>query len=122
MAIPFKANPHRYGSFLCVRGEDDLPAPGQNRKGCLICRFERHHDAAIRLQEQGHVGECLADGERFDVGSRGQVAFVRNQGQRLIGRGLERVVLNLFPNGGVNAVRVARAGRERIDDQHEMAT
>jgi len=59
----------------------------------------------------------LANCQILDVGAGHQFAFVGDQRERPFGGNLERIVLHLFPDRGVNAVGVAWSGREWIDDQ-----
>jgi len=104
--------------FLFRRHQNPLPSTGQDGEGCFVRRFEWHHDAAIGFKKEGHVRKRLADGDGFDGSACGElIAFVRDECRWLICGKLERVVLHLFPNGGVNSVWVARAGGEGIDDQ-----
>ena len=99
------------------RGEHCLPASGEHGKCGFISGFERHHHAVVWFQKERHFRECLANGKGFDVRPRRQFALVRDARQRLIGGRLKGVILHLFPNGGVNAAWVARAGRKGIDNQ-----
>ena len=95
-----------------------MPSAGQDGEGCFVRRFEWHHDAAIGFKKQRHVRKCLANRDRFNGSScRELVAFVGHERQRLVGGNPVGIVLNLFPNGGVNPVWVAWAGGEGIDDQ-----
>jgi len=83
----------------------------------LVRLFERHGDVEVFDQNQRHVGDRPAGGERLDVGSRSTAGLIRNGGQAFVGRLLELTCGHVLPAGAVDAVRVVPAGRERIDDQ-----
>ena len=92
-----------------------LPPLGQDGKRRRVSSFQGHYDTAVRFQKHGHVRQRLTDRHRFDIGPRGQIALVGDGGQRLIGGRLKRIVLDLVPDGSVNAVGIARTrvGRDR---------
>ena len=103
---------NRFGCF-----QHAPPSPRQGVKGRLVGGVQRHHDVGPGFQKQRHLRQSVANADGFDVGPRRQIALVGHQCQRLVARQQERLVLDLLPDGRMDAVGVAAARRQRIHDQ-----
>ena len=67
-------------------------------------------------QEERHVAQHVADGDRFDEGCRDGFRFVGNEDSVLPLRKLEIFLDDLVPNGLVDSGGIARGRREKIND------
>jgi len=81
--------------------------------GGLIGCFERHVDVPAVGEKEGGVREDVADGDRFDVGSRRVAGVVGVERERLAGQGRVVALTQFLPDGGMNTLRVAGAGGMR---------
>src|SRR5690349_14336205 len=100
-----------------MRFEYRSPTPWQGAEGGLIGLLQRDWHIVVWLDVERHVRKHVADGNRFNVRPRRQIALVGSQRQRLVIRQHERYRLNLGPDQCMNAVRVARARRKWINNQ-----
>src|SRR5262249_18445478 len=80
----------------------------------LIGSLQWRGDVEPSLEEQRHVGQCVAHRDRLVIGNRWRPRVVGRAGQGLLGRQFEVLLLDLVPDGLVNALRIALAGRETV--------
>jgi hypothetical protein len=81
--------------------------------GCLVGGLERDRDIPVGVQIGRHVRQCLADRDRLDVSDLWDTGEVGRQDERLVGRQLERRVLDLVPDYLVDSLGIAREGGNR---------
>jgi hypothetical protein len=81
------------------------PALGEGVPGGLVGGFQRCVDVAGGCEEQGHIGEVVADGQGFEVGGRTGVGSVGGHTEGLPGGRAGRCA----PQGSVQAVGVVAA-------------
>jgi hypothetical protein len=117
LGTPFVALPSAGGARRRLIGQDSAPAEGHGGEGCCVGFFQRDHDVAVGFQVEGHGGERGAHGRRFDPGARGQAGFIGDEGQRFVGRRLERLVRDFAQDCRVDSFRVAPGRRKRVDQQ-----
>jgi hypothetical protein len=80
--------------------------------------LERNVNIPTRREEQGRIRQRAADGYRVDVRGQRLPGVESGDGEGFARRpGCEWLADQLVPDGLGDAVRVARAGRERVDDQ-----
>jgi hypothetical protein len=78
-------------------------------------------DVELRLEEDRHAGQRVPHGDQLDIGHRRRPRVVRSESEWLVGRQLEVLFNEPIPDGLVDPLGIALAGREQIDDQQVHA-
>jgi hypothetical protein len=70
-----------------------------------------------RFEEQGHLGQGVADGHRLDEGAYTDFRFVSGQRQRLSRRGLVFLVGQRLPDRPMDSVRIPASRRNQVENE-----
>ena len=96
--------------------QDHAPTSRQYGECPLVRNFQREQHVWARLQEQRHVGQRVAHGQRLDVAPHRQAGFVGRQRQRFAGGSGVVLPGDLFPDCPMDSLRVAGSAGKQIED------
>src|SRR5579883_3597108 len=109
----------RVGSMTAGRLPDRLESTGHAAPGGLIGRLQGHRDIPSWREKQRHVDPNVTDREGLDISRlHGRPGVVGDECQGFVGRGWVELAPKLGPDGGVNALGIARRPRMQVNQEY----
>lgn len=107
--LPFPAGSRFLRPLGRWSGEHLLPDGWQSLPGRLVGGFKGERDIRLRREEQGHIRQRIADGDRLEEDLGAGEPDIRNTGQGHVVGQCEVSLAVLAPDRAVDAVRVAKS-------------